>query len=77
MNKWDYGNGLPSLINGTAESEEHLQQKAREAVARKLGIDPRSMVERRDKGSADHAQDYYVPRTSEHLYINIPETPNI
>ena len=53
MSRWDYGKGLPSVINGTAESEEQLQQQAREVVARKLGIDPRSMVERRDKGSTD------------------------
>ena len=53
MSRWDYGKGLPSVINGTAESEEQLQQQAREVVARKLGIDPRSMVERRDKGSAE------------------------
>jgi len=53
MSRWDYGKGLPSVLNGTAESEEQLQQQAREAVARKLGIDPRSMVERRDKGSTD------------------------
>lgn len=53
MSKWDYGKGLPSIVNGTAETEAQLQQQAREVVARKLGIDPRSMVERRDKGSAE------------------------
>ena len=53
MSRWDYGKGLPSVINGTAESEEQLQQQAREAVARKLGIDPKSMVERMDKGSVE------------------------
>ena len=53
MSKWDYGKGLPSIVNGTAETEAQLQQQAREAVARKLGIDPRSMVERRDKGSTE------------------------
>ena len=74
MRKSDYGNGLPAVLNGTAESEEQLQQRARNEVARKLGIDPRLMAEQKNKGSADHAQDYYVPRTSEHLYINIPET---
>ena len=40
MSKWDYGKGLPSIVNGTAETEEQLQQQAREAVARNLGIDP-------------------------------------
>ena len=53
MSKWDYGKGLPSIVNGTAETEAQLQQQAREVVARKLGIDPRSMVERRDKGSTE------------------------
>ena len=74
MRKSDYGNGLPAVLNGTAESEEQLQQRARNEVARKLGIDPRLMAEQKNRGSADHVQDYYVPRTSEHLYINIPET---
>ena len=36
MSRWDYGKGLPSVINGTAASEEQLQQEAREVVARKL-----------------------------------------
>ena len=53
MSRWDYGKGLPSVINGTAASEEQLQQEAREVVARKLGIDPSLMVERRDKRSAE------------------------
>jgi len=53
MSKSDYGAGLPAVLNGTAESEEQLKQRARDEVARKLGIDPRSMVERRDKGSTD------------------------
>ena len=44
MSRWDYGKGLPSVINGTAESEEQLQQQAREVVARKLGIDPQERV---------------------------------
>ena len=54
MRKYDYGMGLPSIVNGTTESEQQLQQRARNVVAKRLGIDPRSMVERMDKGSANH-----------------------
>ena len=52
--KYDYGMGLPAIINGTPETEEQLPQRARNVVAKRLGIDPRSMVERMDKGSANH-----------------------
>ena len=37
MRKYDYGMGLPSIVNGTTETEEQLQQRARNAVA-KSGI---------------------------------------
>ena len=33
MSRWDYGKGLPSVINGTAESEEQLQQQGIEISA--------------------------------------------
>ena len=53
MRKYDYGMGLPSIVNGTTETEEQLQQRARNAVAKRLGIDARSMVERKDQASTD------------------------
>ena len=34
--KYDYGMGLPAIINGTPETEEQLQQRARNVVAKRL-----------------------------------------
>ena len=44
MRKYDYGMGLPSIVNGTTESEEQLQQRARNVIAKRLGIVPREML---------------------------------
>ena len=55
--------GLPGIIEGTTASDAELMDQARAAVARKLGIDARSMVERKDQTSGDHGyleQDLYT-----------------
>ena len=49
--------GLPGILEGSTESEAELMDQARAAVARKLGIDARSMVERKDQTSADQEQE--------------------
>ena len=49
--------GLPGILEGTTASDAELMDQARAAVARKLGIDARSMVERKDQTSADHEQE--------------------
>ena len=49
--------GLPGILEGTTASDAELMDQARAAVARKLGIDARSMVARKDQASADHEQE--------------------
>ena len=49
--------GLPGILEGTTASDAELMDQARAAVARKLGIDARSMVARKDQASADQGQE--------------------